>query len=179
MFSCPVAQLWVLRGLPNSRHFQVDEQVTIFLYTHVTKLSIHHVGESFQHFDGKKKHVQSLKGHKVTGGHREWIFPLDTFRIRPFTFLGRPTATIVSAARHFSSKPEDGKQCRVLDKQGHSIELSPSTSTSFTSCSMCYSGTLAVTSWTSTSMLTLPRLSQFLLQDGNARRGMKLTNEGA
>jgi hypothetical protein len=85
---------------------------------------------------------------------------LDTFCIRPFTSLGRSTATISSAARHLSLKPEDGKQSRVLDKQGHSIELSPSTSTtSFTSPSMCCSGTLAVTSWISVSMLAPLKLS--------------------
>jgi hypothetical protein len=66
VFLALVAQIQVLGGLPDSQHVHAVEQVTIFLYTCVTELSIHHVGERFQHFDGKKKHIQSLKGHTTS-----------------------------------------------------------------------------------------------------------------
>lgn len=36
-------------GLADSRHVTLEEQVSIFLYTSVTGLSIRHVGERFQH----------------------------------------------------------------------------------------------------------------------------------
>ncbi|KAJ7830135.1 hypothetical protein B0H14DRAFT_2593492 [Mycena olivaceomarginata] len=84
----------------------------------------------------------------------------------PLPLWEEPTATIISAARHLSSKPEDGKQSRVLDKQGHSVELSPSTSTtSFTSRSTRCSGTLAMTFWTSTSTLAPLKLRECSLWD--------------
>ncbi|KAJ8581084.1 hypothetical protein M405DRAFT_752331 [Rhizopogon salebrosus TDB-379] len=36
-------------GYSNSRFVSLEEQLTIFLYTSVTGLSIRHVGERFQH----------------------------------------------------------------------------------------------------------------------------------
>ena len=38
-----------LSGLANSKYVFLEEQCAIFLYTCVTGLSLHHVGERFQH----------------------------------------------------------------------------------------------------------------------------------
>jgi hypothetical protein len=102
------------------------------------------------------------------------LVSLDTFRIRPFTFLGRPTAAVVSAARHLSSKPEDGKQCSSQQTR---------TAVSFHLHDLIYLPLYALL-WNSRrnfldidiNARTAQTVTQFLLQGGNARCGMKLTN---
>jgi hypothetical protein len=51
VFHALIRVLWSI-GHGDTRYVTLEEQLAIFLYTSVTSLSIHHIGEQFQHANG-------------------------------------------------------------------------------------------------------------------------------